>query len=60
MAAQKHVPMQIGAHDRDGWRTHMPPGDVCAACSNSETGLWVPISQCAQAMAAYEAEWGWA
>lgn len=56
----KHAPTQIGTHDREGWRTHMVPGDVCAGCSDAEAGHWVPISQCPQALAIYEAEWGWA
>lgn len=49
-----HVWLQIGTHDQEGYRTHAPPGDVCAACSDPDAGRWVPISQCGQAMADYE------
>lgn len=52
----EHKPMQIGTHDREGWRTHSIPGDVCAGCSDPDSGRWVPISQCMEALAAYEAE----
>lgn len=63
MTAREHVPIQIGTHDRNGWRTHAVPGDVCAGCSDSQAGRWVPVSQCPEAMTALkamEAEWGWA
>lgn len=50
----EHVPGQIGTHDAEGYRTHAPPGDVCVACSDSSVGHWVPVSQCALALAAFE------
>lgn len=59
----KHTPIQLGTHDSEGWRTFQTPGDACAGCSNRATGLWVPVSQCPEAMAALKAmeiEWGWA
>jgi hypothetical protein len=31
---------------KDRWD---PMGDVCAACSNPETGVWVPVSFCPEA-----------
>lgn len=53
---KKHEPMQIGTRDAEGNRTFAPPGDVCAACSDPETGLWVPVSQCPPALTVWEIE----
>lgn len=52
--ATEHEPMQIGTHHADGSRTHAPPGDVCASCSDPEAGRWVPVSQCPEALAEWE------
>lgn len=49
-----HVPGQIGTHDREGWRTHQIPGDVCLGCSNPRAGHWVPVTECETALAVYE------
>lgn len=55
-APAEHRPGQIGTHDREGWRTHSIPGDVCLGCSDVETGRWVPVNQCPAALALYEQE----
>lgn len=52
----RHRWVQIGTRDAEGYRTHCTPGDVCAACSNWEIGLMVPISQCPLALNDYYAE----
>lgn len=52
----RHEPGQIGTHDAEGWRTHTTPGDVCLTCSNAETGLWVPVSACPDALATLDAQ----
>lgn len=49
-----HVPIQLGTHDRDGYRTHAIPGDACHGCSDPLTGRWVPISDCPEALAALD------
>jgi hypothetical protein len=55
-----HYPAQIGTHeiDEDGFerRTHAPPGEVCAGCSDEDAGRWVPVNQCPQAWAVFERE----
>jgi hypothetical protein len=54
MAERAHVVTQIGVYDGEGWRTHAPPGDVCAGCSDQQAGRWVPVSECLEALADYE------
>lgn len=51
-----HLPVQIGTRDAEGYRTFAVPGDVCAECSDFETGRMVPISFCPRALAAYDRE----
>ena len=51
----RHVPIQIGTHDAEGYRTHAVPADVCLGCSDPSAGRWVPVSQCASALAVLEA-----
>jgi hypothetical protein len=51
---EQHVPTMIGTHAEDGTRTHAPPGEVCAGCSDPTIGRWVPVSDCALAVAARE------
>lgn len=43
-----HIPVQVGNTNPDGtpMSRHSTPGDVCAGCSNLETGLLVPINEC--------------
>lgn len=52
----RHVPYQIGTHDREGWRTFQTPGDVCLGCSDPDSGRWVAVSECDTALALFEAE----
>lgn len=51
----EHYPAQIGTHHRDGSRTHAPPGEVCAGCSDQQAGRWVPVNECPQAWEVYSA-----
>ncbi len=56
----KHRAVQIGTRDKEGFRTHCTPGDICLACSNWETGLMVPVSQCPLALDDYYEHTPWA
>lgn len=56
MVGEQHTWMEIGTLDNEGMRTHMIPGDVCVECSDMRIGKWVPVSQCASALAAWEKE----
>lgn len=49
----QHIPHQIGARDREGWRTFQTPGDVCLGCSDPEAGRWVAVSECGPALAIF-------
>jgi len=51
-----HTPGQIGQYDKDGYRTFTMPGDICLGCSDSETGVWVSVLDCAAALAIYDQE----
>lgn len=42
----EHIPVQIGRYDADGYRSFQTPGDVCIGCSDPDTGVWVPVSEC--------------
>jgi hypothetical protein len=53
---KRHRWGQIGTRDAEGYRTFCTPGDVCEACSNWETGLMVPVSQCPLALDDYYRE----
>ena len=55
-----HRAVQIGHRDQDGYRTHTTPGDVCEECTDWETGLMVPVSQCPVALDDYYATTPWA
>lgn len=46
---RRHVPYQIGTHDREGWRTREVPSDVCLGCSDPCAGRWVPVNDCPDA-----------
>lgn len=50
----RHVPYQIGTHNREGWRTFQTPGDVCLGCSDPDAGRWVAVSECGTALAIFE------
>jgi hypothetical protein len=50
--SRRHAVVQIG-------EPYSTPGDVCATCSDPERGLWVPISQCPEAIDTYYAETPW-
>jgi len=44
--ATDHWPMYVRWENR-----HTVPAEVCDTCSNAETGHWVPVCDCAAAMA---------
>lgn len=56
VSAADHVPVEIGGYDEDGRRTFAPIGQVCAGCSDSVAGRWVPVSDCPTAWAALVAQ----